>query len=601
MAVTTTAVANNQSSSAGFKEANYSGAKFVVDNASSNTVMNTKPVPNIFQNLMRSSVDVMQRSVDTFQDVSTTVFQKARETIRSSRESVEKRSGGASGRRKRTGIVGSVANFIDTGVAGMEQATDLGLVMANIGTSKIRSELDGTDGNKEVLKILVKYVASRIGMSTRGSAVQFVDDIGTISTFMAEDDDVTRSISTIMEKLMENPKVSVAMIRMTLTVLESSPSTSCLLDQMPLAAADLRMLFDVFVGSNGQQMMKTVAGLLKDITTGPDTKAFLQSLLSMMSMFRSDTPAKPGAKPEKPTSLVNSLSGFFTGDGEVEDDHEETKKIIKKHRGSEETVVRNKPNIIQQTPISQEDDDWFNNNDYKGTTSKSLPIKPSQQMDKFDASEISFNKKTQSENVNIDDTKSKATIVTNSDNSGVVEKKNKSRSSVAKTSKPKANPVPRQDDNLFGDNVSLDNDVQPNQSLSKKTKPSSVKPKLSKRSDESYNSEISINKETRSGNAKIAETTSKTASASVVVENKNKPQSSPITDTPDLAETPDVMRLSNDLFNTGGDSSPLDNKPKPSSPKTLRRPKQVPKQVDNTFADGNSLEYETGNVNIAES
>lgn len=123
-------------------------------------------------------------------------------------------------------------------------------------------------------------------MGTRGSAVQFVDDLGTVSTFMADDDDVTRSISTIMLKLMENPKASVALIRMVLTILESSPSTSCLLDQMPVSAADLRMLFDVFVGSNGQQMMQTLAGLMKDMTTGPNTKEFLQSLLSMMSMFR---------------------------------------------------------------------------------------------------------------------------------------------------------------------------------------------------------------------------------------------------------------------------------------------------------------------------
>lgn len=132
----------------------------------------------------------------------------------------------------------------------------------------------------------LSFKASRVGMGTKGSAVQFVDDLGTISTFLADDDDVTRSISTIMQKFMENPKVSVALIRIVLTIMESSPSTSCLLDQMPLKAADLRMLFDVFVGSNGQQMIKILAGLLKDMTTGPDTKAFLQSLLGMMSMFK---------------------------------------------------------------------------------------------------------------------------------------------------------------------------------------------------------------------------------------------------------------------------------------------------------------------------
>jgi len=89
-----------------------------------------------------------------------------------------------------------------------------------------------------------------------------------------------------MDKFMSNPEVTKAMVRLFLTVMDSSPSTSCLLDQLPLSPQDVRMVFDIFVGSNGQMMLKTIAGLVSDLTTGPDTKAFLESALSMMSMFK---------------------------------------------------------------------------------------------------------------------------------------------------------------------------------------------------------------------------------------------------------------------------------------------------------------------------
>jgi len=127
---------------------------------------------------------------------------------------------------------------------------------------------------------------SKVGKGSKGSAVQFIDDVGTISTFVAQDDDITKAISTLMERLMSNPKVVKAMIRLVLTVLDSSPSTACLLDQLPLSPQDVRMVFDIFVGSNGQMMLKTIAGLVSDLTTGPDTKAFLESALGMMSMFK---------------------------------------------------------------------------------------------------------------------------------------------------------------------------------------------------------------------------------------------------------------------------------------------------------------------------
>jgi hypothetical protein len=76
------------------------------------------------------------------------------------------------------------------------------------------------------------------------------------------------------------------LVRMIISILDSSPSTSCLLDRLPLSPSDIRMAFEVFVGSNGQIMMKTIAGLLSELTTGPDTRAFLESVMGMMSIFK---------------------------------------------------------------------------------------------------------------------------------------------------------------------------------------------------------------------------------------------------------------------------------------------------------------------------
>lgn len=56
----------------------------------------------------------------------------------------------------------SVAKIIDTGIAGMEQITDLGLLLGNIGTHKIRAKLDGQNGNHEIFNLLVKYVSMYI-------------------------------------------------------------------------------------------------------------------------------------------------------------------------------------------------------------------------------------------------------------------------------------------------------------------------------------------------------------------------------------------------------------------------------------------------------
>lgn len=114
---------------------------------------------------------------------------------------------------------------------------------------------------------------------------QFIDDIGTVANFIG-DDSVSEIISQLMEKFMTDQEVAASLVRLAITMLDSSESTSCLLDRLPLSDSDVRMVFDVFVGSNGQAMLQTIASILSDLTSGPDTKAFLESIMGMMSMFK---------------------------------------------------------------------------------------------------------------------------------------------------------------------------------------------------------------------------------------------------------------------------------------------------------------------------
>ncbi|XP_022171259.1 uncharacterized protein LOC111034376 isoform X2 [Myzus persicae] len=376
--------------------------------------------PNkIFKSLMRTSVRVVQRGMDAFQGVSNKVYRVARKQIGGSRAggsssaSAGKSDEGsdrtpvkrqADAVKKPTGFVKRVAKMLDTGIAGIEQVTDLGLLLGNIGTHKIMAKLDGKSGNQEIFKMLVKYVGSKVGKGAKGSVTQFINDVGTVSTFAATDDEVTTSISLIMEKFMSNPKVSAAMVRLVLTVLDGSPSTACLLDQLPLSPQDVRMVLDVFVGSNGQMMLKTIAGLVSDLTTGPDTKAFLESALGMMSMFKSDTPGPVGGdNSEKPTSIVGSLTSFFTGDDGEEDDYVEddvpeksTPPPIANNIKKASTAEGNAPKPSAKKPAKPKaDDDWFTKTESTfeapkkkaksnedpwfvdtGTTTNSLPKKP---------------------------------------------------------------------------------------------------------------------------------------------------------------------------------------------------------------------------------
>jgi hypothetical protein len=138
---------------------------------------------NMFRGLLRTGVNVVQRSMDTFQGVSSKMFEIARHRTRRAKSNAtesasrsvvpkaadsaepandEPRAGGGRPRSGRfpTDFGGSVFNMIDTGIAGMEQVTDLGLLLGNIGTHKIRAGLNGNNGNQEIFKLLVKYIGT---------------------------------------------------------------------------------------------------------------------------------------------------------------------------------------------------------------------------------------------------------------------------------------------------------------------------------------------------------------------------------------------------------------------------------------------------------
>lgn len=146
---------------------------------------------NILRKLMHTGVDALQIGMDTFQDVSTKVYQIARKTV-APRDTVagtgrttvatsaeSKSSSAENGRRRRwrrrgsrhtsssavvdetpKGLVNSVTSIIDTGIVGMQEATDIGLLLGNMGTHKFRAILDGKNGNQEVYKLLIKFIST---------------------------------------------------------------------------------------------------------------------------------------------------------------------------------------------------------------------------------------------------------------------------------------------------------------------------------------------------------------------------------------------------------------------------------------------------------
>ncbi|KAE9544116.1 hypothetical protein AGLY_001805 [Aphis glycines] len=369
--------------------------------------------PNkIFKSLMRTGVKVVQRGMDAFQGVSTKVLRVARKRIgdnssasggSSSQQSFSKsnESGDVDDRKpvkrqakvkKPTGFVKSVSKMLKTGLTGISHVTDLSLLLGNMGTHKLMATLDGKNGNQEMFNLIIKFIGAKVGQGTKGSAQQFIKDVGIISTFVSKNDEITKSISMLMDKFMSNPKVTKAMVRLVLTFLDSSPSTSCLLDQLPLSPQDVRMVFDIFVGSNGQMMLQTIAGLVSDLTTGPDTKAFLESALGMISMFKSDNPEAATKDSDKPTtSIVGSLTDFFTGGQGEEEDNIENKSVPppmvnNKKKYSSVSGTISKPLTKK---LKNNDDTWF------GDTKTSLNSSPKKTTFKadpwFDSSETTSN------------------------------------------------------------------------------------------------------------------------------------------------------------------------------------------------------------------
>lgn len=131
----------------------------------------------IFNSLMQTSVRVVQRGMDAFQGVSNKVYHVARKQIgaqrtggSSSASASKSDEGGGTTRtpakrqavavKKPTGFIKRVAKMLDTGIAGIEQVTDLGLLLGNMGTHKIMSNLNGESGNQEIYKMLIKYIGT---------------------------------------------------------------------------------------------------------------------------------------------------------------------------------------------------------------------------------------------------------------------------------------------------------------------------------------------------------------------------------------------------------------------------------------------------------
>lgn len=171
--VTTTTTTTSSSSSSG-------GGDTTVSSVETKNVPNTSVLGSYMQapryllkNLMLTSVNALQTGMDTFQSMSAKVYEMARQKVttdESSSAAKDESSPAAGAKRSKRHIAGSqelglvhglgksVSNIIGTGIAGVQEATDLGMLLGNMGTYKIRAALQGKDGNQEVLKLLVQYV-----------------------------------------------------------------------------------------------------------------------------------------------------------------------------------------------------------------------------------------------------------------------------------------------------------------------------------------------------------------------------------------------------------------------------------------------------------
>lgn len=123
-----------------------------------------KSVRNAFQNLMSSSVDIVHRSINTFQGLPSSVFKEARARFGQPKVLAEMKERTITGLKKRVnnvkGVGKSVAKIFNVGVAGVKEAADLGGMLGDMGKSVIQSKFDGADGTERIFKILIKYVGT---------------------------------------------------------------------------------------------------------------------------------------------------------------------------------------------------------------------------------------------------------------------------------------------------------------------------------------------------------------------------------------------------------------------------------------------------------
>lgn len=112
-------------------------------------------------------MNIVHRSINTFQGMSSSVFKVARERFGQPRVLAGMKERAISGLKKQInyveGVGKSVTKIFNAGVSGMKEATDLGRMLGNMGKSVIQSEFDGTDGTDKIFKILLQYVGTLIG------------------------------------------------------------------------------------------------------------------------------------------------------------------------------------------------------------------------------------------------------------------------------------------------------------------------------------------------------------------------------------------------------------------------------------------------------
>lgn len=119
---------------------------------------------DIFKTLLHAGLTVVQAGMDTFGDVSARVYRTITPDRQPYSDTRQRSTDGS--KPSNPGLVQTVAksvvNMVGTGISGMKEVTDLGLLLGNIGTQKIRSKLNGDTGNQEIFQMLIKYVGTYI-------------------------------------------------------------------------------------------------------------------------------------------------------------------------------------------------------------------------------------------------------------------------------------------------------------------------------------------------------------------------------------------------------------------------------------------------------